>query len=265
MKRKLIIIGILSAIHLIVGLLTWPLPRLLAEGFISWADTVFGHTALLKTLGIAAAIIVAFALTLIFIIPILIYILKKIYFYVSVFFLCLFHHYRLRVTRPPFASLGGASDKSDVEITTDKGILCIHFIDIVFPYRRALTIPNPQEYIITPTSKGRIVREGGGSSLPHMQGARTLFFRAKARTLDNNRDRKKSLPSVVSSSGTTKHALLLLSLPNESRYIENGASVPLAGGLRVGRLTILTAKYLKRGLKGQLYTSFFDESANHSK
>ena len=265
MKRKLIIIGILTAILLIVGLLTWPLPRLLAEGFISWADTVFGHTALLKTLGIAAAIVLAFALALVFVLPILVYIFKKIYFYVSVFFLCLFHRYRFRVTRPPFASLGGASDKSDIEITTDEGILCIHFIDIVFPYRRALTIPNPQEYIVTPTSKGRIVREGGGSTLPHMQGARTLFFRAKDRTLDKKRDRKKSLPSAVSSSAATKHALLLLSLPNESRYIENGASVPLAGGLRVGHLTILTTKYLKRGLKGQLYTSFFDESATHRK
>ena len=118
---------------------------------------------------------------------------------------------------------------------------------------------------MTPTSKGQVIREGGGSSLPHMQGARTLFFRAKARTLDKNRDRKKSLPSVVSSSAATKHALLLLSLPNESRYIENGASVPLASGLRVGHLTVMTAKYLKRGLKDQLYTSFFDESATHRK
>ncbi len=265
MKRNLLIFGTLTAMLLIVGLLTWPLPRLLAEGFISWADTVFGHTALLKTLGIAAAIVVAFALTLIFVIPILIYILKKIYFYVSVFFLCLFHRYRLRVTRPPFASLGGASDKSDIEIATDEGTLCLHFIDIVFPFRRALTIPNSQEYVITPTSKGQVIREGGGSSLPHMQGARTLFFRAKNRTLDKNRDRIHPLPSIDPSNNAVIHILILQTIPNESRYIMNGVSAPLSCGVTIGDLTFMTAGQIKRGLKKQLHTSFFDEMAHTQK
>ena len=257
MKRKLIIIGILITILLIAGLLTWPLPRLLAKGFVSWADTVFGHTALLKTLGIAAAIIVAFALTLIFIIPILIYILKKIYFYVSVFFLCLFHRYRFRVTRPPFASLGGASDKSDVEITTDEGTLCLHFVDIVFPYRRALTIPNPSEYVITSTSKGQVIREGGGSTLPRMQGGRTAVLRAKNRTLDKNRDRNKKLPAVESAASMTKHVMLLATFPGESNYVQNGVSHPLTCGISVGNLTFVSVRYLKKGLKKQLYSSLF--------
>ena len=258
MKRKLIIIGILITILLIAGLLTWPLPRLLAKGFVSWADTVFGHTALLKTLGIAAAIIVAFALTLIFIIPILIYILKKIYFYVSVFFLCLFHRYRFRVTRPPFASLGGASDKSDVEITTDEGTLCLHFVDIVFPYRRALTIPNPSEYVITSTSKGQVIREGGGSTLPRMQGGRTAVLRAKNRTLDKNRDRNKKLPAVESAASMTKHVMLLATFPGESNYVQNGVSHPLTCGISVGNLTFVSVRYLKKGLKKQLYSSLFN-------
>ena len=257
MTRKLLIFGILIAILLVISLLTWPLPRLLVEGFLSWADIVFGHTSLIKTLGIAAAIIVAFSLTLVFMIPILIYILKKIYFYVSVFFLCLFRRYRFHITRFPFASLGGTSNKSDMEITTDEGTLCLHFIDIVFPLRRALTIPNAQEYVITPTSKGQVIREGGGSSLPRMQGARTLFFRAKNRTLDQNRDRVKKLPQA-NKNEAAKHILLLQSMPNQAIYVQNGKQSPLTSGSNIENLTVLRPNHLKKGLKKQLHISLFE-------
>lgn len=254
MKRKLLIFGILTAILLIIGLLTWPLPRLLVEGLLSWADIVFGHTALMKTLGIAAAIVVAFALTLVFIIPILIYIFKKIFFYVSVFFLCLFRRYRFHITRFPFASLSGTSNKSDMEITTDEGTLCLHFIDIVFPFRRALTIPNSQEYVITPTSKGQVIREGGGTSLP-ISGIRVL--RAKDRTLDQNRDRVKKLPQT-NQNKATKHILLLQSMPNQAIYIQNGKQSPLTSGSNIENLTVLRPNHLKKGLKKQLHISLFE-------
>ena len=91
--------GILTAILLIVGLLAWPLPRLLVQGLAQWLDVVSGHTALLKTLGIAAAIIAGFALTLILVLPVVIYLIRKVTFYISVFFLCLFRHYRFRFHR----------------------------------------------------------------------------------------------------------------------------------------------------------------------
>ncbi len=254
MKRRILIWSILIAVLLVISLLTWPLPRLLVEGFLSWADIVFGHTSLMKTLGIAAAIIVAFALTLVFIIPILIYIIKKICFYVSVFFLCLFHHYRFCITRFPFASLGGTSDKSDVEITTDEGTLCLHFIDIVFPFRRALTIPNAQEYVLTPTSKGRVIREGGGTSLP-ISGIGVL--RAKDRTLDQNRDRVKKLPQA-NKNEAAKHILLLQSMPNQAIYVQNGKQSPLTNGSNIENLTVLRSNHLKKGLKKQLHVSLFE-------
>ena len=260
MKKTLLICGALLAVLLLVGLLTWPLPRILAEGLASWADVALGHTELLKTLGVASVIITAFVLALVLFIPILIYVFKKIFFYVSVFFLCLSRRYRFRVTRCPFASLRGASDTGDVEITTNEGILRLHFIDVVFPYRRALTIPNPQEYVITPTSKGRIVREGGGSSLPHMQGGRTVFFRAKNRTLDKNRDRVRKLPAAVSEANTVRQLIVMHTIPGECHYIQNGASLPLSAGITIRHLTFMTEKYLKRGLKGQLHAPLSRES-----
>lgn len=259
MKRKLLIMGILTAILLLIGLLAWPLPRLLIQGLARWLDVVSGHAALLKTLCIAAAIIAGFALTLILVLPAVIYLIKKIAFYVSVFFLCLFRRYRFRITRLPFASMGGVSDKSDVEITTDEGTLCLHFVDIVFPYRRALTIPNSSEYVITSTSKGQVVREGGGSTLPRMQGGRTAVLRAKNHTLDRNRDRSRPLPSAEPADTATRHVLIPLSLPGECRYVRNGKSLPLSSGIRIGSLIFMTAKHLKRGIKGQLHTSFFDD------
>ena len=258
MKKTLLICGALITIFLIVGLLAWPLPRLLVQGLVQWLDVVSGHTALLKTLCIAAAIIAGFALTLILVLPVVIYLIRKIGFYVSVFFLCLFRRYRFRVTRLPFASLGGVSDKSDVEITPDEGTLCLHFVDIVFPYRRALTIPNSNEYVITSTSKGQVVREGGGSTLPRMQGGRTAVLRAKNRTLDKNRDRSKKLPAVESAASMTKHVMLLATFPSESNYVQNGVSHPLTCGISVGNLTFISVRYLKKGLKKQLYSSLFN-------
>ena len=133
-------------------------------------------------------------------------------------------------------------------------IFLIFFIDIVFPHRRALTIPNNLEYVITPTSPSRISKQGGHPSAINMSGVPTKTFRATGYTLHKNGDKTKKLPCTSDNDRVT-HILLVSAMPIEAKYMIKGGFAPLTNGQEINGMIFCNSSFLKKGLKGKLHNS----------
>ncbi len=120
------------------------------------------------------ALIVLFGSILLFpfVLPILGYILGKIYLYLSLAFTGLVRGYRVRLTRLPLASLGGVGARADIVITTEQGTLHLRLLDIVFPFRRSFAANQNGEYSISPFIPYRVKRLQGQSGYMMIKSGR---------------------------------------------------------------------------------------------
>ncbi len=254
MKKTIIIIGACVLAMGIICALLYPLP-------LTWfaqLKGLFENGAFWMTMGIAVGILAACVVAYFWLIPILIYFFKKVYVYMSLAFICLFKKYKFRMRRIPFASLGKLSENGDISITTDEGIMHLHFLDIIFSYRRALTVPNEKEYVITPVTTGRVSKEGGAAAGTHMGGGRRSVLRVTGHSIQENRDHCKAFPTIQERDGE-KHFVILQSMPIQATILRSDVSVSLGSGQTVGRFTFYRIGQLKKGLKKQLHISLFDE------
>lgn len=254
-----IIIGIVLSVIVLLAIMAWPILSLAFSNIYGYLSGIFTNSNLLITIGILATIGLALFLSIAFIIPVMIYVFKKISAYISLVFICIRRKYKFEIKRFPFASLKNMTSDGDIIIKSKGKVLHIHFIDIVFPHRRALTIPNEHEYVITSTRVSRISKRGGQwrPGMANMSGQRVVVFQATEHSLNEHSDKIKKLPLITNEKGV-EHILLISNIPVEMKCIGIEAGTTLTSGHKIGEMTFCGIGYLKKGLKDKLHVSIFD-------
>ena len=255
-SKLFLIICITIVVLVLLTVFTWPLALLLFGDIYGYCQALLTNTSLWLTFGVVVALVVALFVFIRFILPMFVYALKKIFIYISLFNICIFSKYQFKLKRNPLASLTKMSDSGDILIIANKKTFCLHFIDIVFPSHRALTIPNDKYYIVTHSLPSRISRYGGSIGA-NMSGARTIAFGATEHSLEMNSDMQKSFPKVVLED-KVRHVLLIPNMPVEAKYVKNGSRISLSSGEKIGNIIYCSVSYLKKELKNKLHTSIFD-------
>ena len=189
-----------------------------------------------------AAVIGGFALLVIFvnqILPMLCFFIGKPLAYLSIWFTCLRKKYSFRLHRVPFASLGGVSEKSDIEIQTKNKTLHIHFIDIPFPYLRIFLLVNDREYRMHRADSGELRGFGG-------------FIRPNNREMNPKKYTIYSIPEFPKSE-TECHYLVISPSYANAFFIDDKLMRSVTGECTSGNVTVCKLKVLKRRLKNALY------------
>ncbi len=263
-KKALRILFWAVIVLLVVGLavlLTWPLVPVLFETLSAQLNGLIEQEALWRTLAICAGILAGAAVLVLLLIPVLLYAVRKLLTYLSLAVVCAQEGCKMRLARTPFASLGGMKAGGDIVITTAEGTLHLYFLDIVFPFRRALTVPSTEGYVLSSVTAGRISKNGGSAPGTHMNpaGGRTTVLRATGHTLDEGTDRLHPFPPVERREGEA-HILLLSSYPTETKLLRDGVALPLDNGVTAGPFVFCRVKQIKKALKGELHTSLFSSN-----
>ncbi len=250
-----IIIGLSIAVLLFfVTIPIWPLLYMGMFNIYNYFRHGLSDPSFWINMSIFLLIVALFAILIIIILPFLIFLVKRIYTYVSLLFISLSKGYKIKMQRFPFSSLKGISSKEDISINTENGEVCLHFLDIIFPSKRAVTVPNDSEYAITPAygktvSKFAVVRgdvASYGQSGTEGRGQKFGVLMSSGHVLAKNKDRIRSIPAVNIES--QKHILIIQSVPVEMKKMKNGELVSLGNGESVGDFTFYDMNCFKRKL-----------------
>ena len=146
-KTKGKILIVLAAVVIIGILLTIFISRFRFDVFGDMFKAYFG-AAIENGAHIVLLLLIACPLALILmrafvdhIIPVLCFFIGKPFKYLAIWLICRKNGYSCSFHRPPFASMGGVCERSDIEIQMDKKTLHVHFIDIPFPISKMFFIP----------------------------------------------------------------------------------------------------------------------------
>ena len=246
--RKLIIGFSVFVILSLLAFFTWPLPYyFVVEPLIKF---IMFFILYWRTLLILACIILSFFIAIRYVIPILTFVLCRIWAYISLFFVCLKHRYKFKLLRIPFASLGGVKDKADILITKGEDTYKIHFIDIIFSYRRVLLFEDGCRYVITPAYPGKPSRFGGdGTNVGGAyRGRRTMVLRSSGYYIDDNVEVDRPLPDFAKYT-EAQHILMLQSVPVNAISKQRKDSVTLTSDVEIGSAKFYFVKGFKRFLK----------------
>lgn len=250
------------AIVIIVGLLTlftWPLLHIIIGDIYGFFRSAIKNEHLWNSLGILVLLFASIIFLFWVALPFIVYTVKTLSAYFSLYNICLFSKHKIKINGIPFLPSKRSEADGDITIETEDGILCLHFINMIFKYRRAITIPNSQEYVITPLVPNRISKQGqgiGGVNMSSGNGHRNALIRSTQYALSRNHDKIKHLPKIRSND-EKKHVLLIPNMPAEAKCVIKNISVPLSNGQTIGSFTFYSLGYLKKGLKNQLHTSLF--------
>ncbi len=260
LSKKLLLV--LLSIVIILGLLTlftWPLLLIIIGDIYGFFDFAINNSELWQTLGILALLFISILFLFCIALPIIIYLIKVISAYLSLYNICLFSDHKIKINSIPFLPSKRSGQDGEITVKTKDGTLCLHFINMIFKYHRAITIPNSQEYVITPLVQKKISKQGqgiGGANMSSGNGNRNALIRSTQYTLSRKHDKAKRLPEIQSGDGR-KHILLIPNMPSEANCVINNVTVPLSSGQKIGVFTFYSLNHLKKGLKGQLHTSLF--------
>jgi len=223
--------------------------------FMAW----FANPAFWLNLSIFMMIVVAFILTVVFVLPISVYLIKKIYAYISLLFICIIRGYQIKINRIPFRSLKGMSSQGDITITTKESKMQIHFLDLVFPFKRAVTLLDGDKYVITPVhgksvSKFTVVRgevQKYGHSGNEGRGHKFGVLISSGHVLAKNKDKVKEFPNV--NHENIINILLLSSNPVELNIRQNGNMLSISESHKIGNFTYYSLKHFKKELKKKTF------------
>ena len=248
-KGKIIIISTLS---LIIALVAWVIFSRYISIMGGWDNYIDGWKkyiririeagAHLPFLAIAA-VMGGFALLVLFvnqILPMLCFFIGKPLAYLSIWFTCLRKKYSFQLHRVPLASLGGVSEKSDIEIQTKDKTLHIHFIDIPFPFLRIFLLVNDREYRMHHSDPGHLRGFGG-------------FITPSSREMNHKKYTIYSIPEF-SKSETECHYLVISPSYANAFFIGDRVMQSVIGECTSGNVTVCKLKVLKRRLKHELFT-----------
>lgn len=259
LSKKLLLI---FSVTIILGLLTLflhPLLQIFIGDVYGFFDFLINNKELWNNLGILAFLFISILFLFCIALPISIYAIKIISTYFSLTKICISQNYKIKINKISILHSKKSDLDGDITITTKDGTLCLHFINLLFTYHRAVTIPNSQEYVITPLVQKKISKQGqgiGGANMSSGNGNRNALIRSTKYALSSNRDKSKPLPQI--SCDDRKHILLIPNMPSEANCVINNVSIPLSSGQKIHHFTFYSLSHLKKGLKKQLHTSIFD-------
>ena len=186
--------------------------------------------------------IVVFAFVLL---PVLRFIFKRIACYFSLWFSCKLNKFRFKITRFPFASLFGISEKEDVMVSTSDETYCIHFIDMVFRARRGFTLVDEKEYCI---ANMRVEMGGYGGGFIKGRHSFPMIFAISSTPKSYT---TYAFPEFDTSKG--KHIIMVHPTPNHALYIDRTSDKDgkkeIYSGYTVGNITYYKAKNFIKLLK----------------
>lgn len=222
---------------LIIGI-TWPLLPLALVYLFSTIGAIFSNFLLLKILAIATAIIFGFLLFLYFGIPFIIYFLRRLSIYFSLFMLCLRKKYKLKIRRFPFASLfAKIKEKEDIAVVTPETTYCIHFVDILIKFRRQLTIIENNKYCITKVVPDKLSRQGTGI----FEGNVTSRYVHTLSSHSLEDGKLKDLPTFSLEDGVT-HIVMAIPNPVAVNISKNNRTEKLYNGTNCGNFEYYSLK-----------------------
>lgn len=259
-QHKIFLIAVIVFVAIVVVAVT-PVLNLPLLGLYSWFEALTLTADFYKTLALILGALLLLVIFALWILPVLIYAVKKLYIYISLWFICLFKKHKFRLTRMPFASLKRLSSKGDIRITTNEGVVYLHFLDLIFTTRRALTILSDTSYVVTRTTRGDASHLGRGHIGTKVPFAKTFVVHAERQTLEGDSDKIKRIDAIEKNDGEA-HILIIQSLPVESRILIDGAVRPLTSGQDFGALKFYSLPMLKKGLRGKLHNSVFNNHRN---
>lgn len=251
-KGKIIIISTISLIiALVAGVIFSHYVSIMYGGWDNYIEgnrkqfSIFvmlaEHGGLLTVFG-PIIVIGGFVLLVIFvnqILPMLCFFISKPLAYLSIWFTCLRKKYSFRLHRVPLASLGGVSEKSDIEIQTKNKTLHIHFIDIPFPFLRIFLLVNDREYRMHNSDPGHLRGFGG-------------FISPNNREMNPKKYTIYSIPEFPKSE-TECHYLVISPSYANAFFIGDRVMQSVIGECTSGNVTVCKLKVLKRRLKNELY------------
>ena len=188
--------------YLFLGELTFVLLGLIKlhwRAFLAIPGVIFGFFAVLR-----------------YVIPIVIFFFSKISTYLSLWRFCIRNGYQLKITRMPFCSLFGVKEQPDLCITTEKGVYCIHFIDIVFRFRRVILFDGEGRYHITPTTATGATLVG--AALGSVFSDEPVELTNQKKVLLNIASARKGKIPDFSGDKKRRHIIMLRTNPVDARY-----------------------------------------------
>ena len=185
------------------------------------------------------------------IIPMIYFFISKPFKYLAIWWICRKNGYSCRFHRPPFASMWGVCERSDIEIQMDKKTLHVHFIDIPFPISKMFLLFNDREYRIHKTIVGKIKRDGVIRG-PNMSGQKVGVIRSGAIEMDEANFDAYIIPEFPPK-GTEYHYLVIDPSYADAYFINDKTMLTVTGECLSGNLILCKWKILKKRLKNKLY------------
>ncbi len=257
-KKLLLTISILILLGLLALFLS-PLLKIFIGDIYGFFDFVANSPELWRAFGILALLFISILFLFCIALPVTLFIVKVVSAYISLYNICLFSNYKFKINGIPFLPSKRSNADGEITIKTRDSTLCLHFINVIFKFHRAITIPNPQEYVITPLVQKKLSKQGqgiGGANMSSGNGNRNAHIQSTQYTLSRNSDKSKRLPEI-DGGDRKKHILLIPNMPSEAQCVINNIAVPLSSGQTIGDFTFYSLNHLKKGLKNQLHTSLF--------
>ena len=248
-KGKIIIISTISLIiAFVVGVIFSRYVSIMYGGWDNYIDgwkkyfrIRFEAGAHLPFLTVAA-VMGGFLLLIIFvnqILPMLGFFISKPLAYLSIWCICLKKRYSFRLHRIPFASLGGVSEKSDIEIKTKDKTLHIHFIDMPFPFLRIFLLVSDREYRMHRSDPGKLRGFGG-------------FISPGGREMDPKKYTVYTMPEFPKNE-TESHYLVISPSYANAFFIGDRLMQSVTGECISGNVTVCKLKVLKKRLNNKVY------------
>lgn len=234
---------LLAVIALIVGV---PLVVfLIAYVKLESASLVEDFTNIVKVIAIIGTGVLAITVSFFVVLPIVLFVIKRISCYFSLWLICRKHGKKFKITRFPFASLFGINKREDILISFSDEIYCVHFIDMLFRSRRGFILINENEYCIA-----KMRPDMGGIGGGFIKGQYN-YPNISAVSSSPKSYKTYSFPNFDDSRG--KHIIVVHPTPNHALTVdrsmpENGMK-PIHSGYGVGKIHYFSLVGLKALIK----------------
>ena len=247
-KKYIVIASVIALISLLLALfikvIASALSRIVSERTLRMFFQLCQENGVLETFLTILLVMSAFLFLIAFInqiLPMLGFFFGKPLTYFSLWRICHKNGYSFRLHRVPFASLGGVSEKSDIEMKMGEKTIHVHFIDIPFPFLRMLLLVNDREYRMHRAVPGKVRSTAG------------FILHPGEHEMDPHNYTIYTMPELISSE-TEKHYLVISPSYAYAFFIENRKMLPITGECESGNVTACRVKILKKRLKNESST-----------
>ena len=179
-----------------------------------------------------------------FVVPILKFFFGRCFAYTSIKRICKRQKLAVSFPRRIFSSLKGPSEKEDIQIVLDDETYYIHFVDVLFGFRRELLFTKEKQYYIARTNPSKW--SAYGATLIDGKS----YFDLSAKVISDhatNSSKQKSIPPFLEAG---KHIAVVHSVPSEVYILDGSKAEPAYNGSVIGEdLAYYTVSGLKKLLK----------------